>query len=251
MLSGAQQWTEISERIEQESVAWKNCAITKDREAHQTTSAVMEACMAIGTDFSMMIPAIHTYVARNDNLHNFINNLIVDGNFPEIANTIYNDFAELGIIMPVEMCEEEQFMQAVLLELRDSWFDIEEGEDYEIQPFTWIPTQALIAEWKALKSAAGKKVTGQAVQAQAIANGAKKRLDALSDEDKLIRQLSIHHLQTYYPRPDQSTRGKHLGSYLLPHPQEREPGKRFNKPKRALVRRHRQPRLLPKKKYPK
>lgn len=104
MHSGAQQWTKISERIEQESDAWKNCAFTKDREAHPTTSAVMEACMAIGTDFSRMIQAIHTYAARNDNLQNPINNLIADGNFPEIANTIYNDLAEIGNIMPVEMC---------------------------------------------------------------------------------------------------------------------------------------------------
>lgn len=43
MISGAEQWTKISERIKQESSAWKNCAVTKDREAHPTTSAVMEA----------------------------------------------------------------------------------------------------------------------------------------------------------------------------------------------------------------
>lgn len=49
-------------------------------------------------------------------------------------------------------------------------------------PLTWIPTQALITDWKALRNAAVKKQAGQAVQAQAIANGAKTRLDALSDE---------------------------------------------------------------------
>lgn len=43
MLSGAQQWTKISKQIQQESVAWKNSAITKDKEAHPTTSEVMEA----------------------------------------------------------------------------------------------------------------------------------------------------------------------------------------------------------------
>lgn len=140
ILSGAQQWTKISERTEQESDAWKNCAVTKDREAHPTTSTVMEASMAIGTDFSRMIQAIHTHATRNDNLHNPINNLIADGNFPEIANTIYNVLAELGNIMPVEMCEEEQFTRAVLPELRDLWFEIEEGGvyegDYETKPFT-------------------------------------------------------------------------------------------------------------------
>ena len=77
----------------------------------------MEACMVIGTDLSLMIQVIHTYAVRNDNLHNPINNLIVDGNFPETVNTLYNDLAELGNIMPVEMCEAEQFMRAVLLEL--------------------------------------------------------------------------------------------------------------------------------------
>lgn len=43
MLSGAQQWTKISKQIQQESVAWKNSAITKDKEAHPTTPEVMEA----------------------------------------------------------------------------------------------------------------------------------------------------------------------------------------------------------------
>lgn len=149
MLSGAQQWTKISERIQIEGDKWTKCAKTKDREAHPITSAVMEACMAIGTDFPRMIQAIHTYAARNDNLHNAINNLIAVENFPEIANTIYADLAELGHIMPVEMFEEEQVMWAVLLELRDAWFKIEEGDDYETMPFTWIPTQALITDWKA------------------------------------------------------------------------------------------------------
>lgn len=92
----------------------------KNMEAHPTTSAVMEACMAIGINFSRVIQAIHTYAARNYNPHNPINNLIAAGNFPEIANTIYNDLAELGNIMPAEMCQEEQFMRAVLLELRDA-----------------------------------------------------------------------------------------------------------------------------------
>lgn len=145
MLSGTQQWTKISKRIDQESVAWKNCAVTKDREAHPTTSAIMEACMAIGTELSTMIQAIHTYAARNNNVHSPIDNLIAEENFPESAKTIYNDVAELGNIMPVEMYEEEQLMRAVLLELKDSWFEIEEGEDYEIKAFSWIPKQALIS----------------------------------------------------------------------------------------------------------
>ena len=211
MLSGAQQWTMISERINQESDAWKNCAVTKDRKFHPTTSAVMETCMAIGTDFPKMIRAIHTYAARNDNLHNPINNLIAEGNFPEIANTIYDDLAELGNIMSVEMCEEEQFMRAVLLELRDAWFKIREGGEYERMPFTWIPKQALIAEWEAVQDAAVTKVANQAVQAQAIANGAKKRLDALNDEDHLIRQLSIGTPPNTLPAPGPINKRKASG----------------------------------------
>ena len=180
-LSGAQQWTKISERIKFEAIAWENCAITQDTAAHPTTSAVMEACMAIGTDFPNMLQAIHTYAARNDNLHNPLNNLIAEGNFPQIATTLFTDLAELGNIMPVDMGDEEQFMRAVLLELRDSWFKIREGGQYEIMPFTWLPKQALIAEWEATQTATHKKVAGQAVQAQEIANGAKKRLDALTN----------------------------------------------------------------------
>lgn len=76
--------------------------------------------MAIGTNFPNMIKAIHTYTARNDNLYNSINQLIADGNFPKIANTLCDDLAELRNIMLLDLCEEEQFMQVVLLELRDS-----------------------------------------------------------------------------------------------------------------------------------
>ena len=97
----------------------------------------MEACMAIGTDFPKMLQAIHTYAARNDNLHNPINNLIAEGNFPQNATTLCDDLAELGNIMPVDMGDEKKFMRAVLLELRDSWFEILEG-DY----FTWLPKKS-------------------------------------------------------------------------------------------------------------
>ena len=147
--------------------------------------------MAIGTDFPNMLQAIHTYAARNDNLHNPINNLIAEGNFPQIATTLCNDLAELENIMPVDMGDEEQFMRAVLLELRDSWFEIP----------TWLPKKALIAEWEATRTAAHKKVAGQAVQAQAIANGAKKRLDALNDEDQLVSQLSVGTPSDTLPAP--------------------------------------------------
>lgn len=63
MLSGGKQWTVISEQIQQEIAAWKNCGITKDRKYHPTTSAIMDTCMAIGTDFPRMIRAIHRHAA--------------------------------------------------------------------------------------------------------------------------------------------------------------------------------------------
>lgn len=53
--------------------------------------------------------------------------------------------------------------------------------------FTWLPKQALIAVWETRQIAAEKKVAGQAVQALAIANGAKKRLNTLNDMGQLIR----------------------------------------------------------------
>lgn len=201
MLSGAKQWTRIRERIIDESAAWKNRGIKKDRKFHPITSAIMETCMVIGTDFPRMIRAIHTYATRNDNLHSPINNFVTRGNFPEIANTIHGDLAELGNIMSIEMCEEEQFMRAILLELRDAWFKIREGGEYEIMPFTWILKQALIAEWKAIQDAAVRKKANQAAQSQAIANGTKKRLDALNDKDHLIRQLSIETPPNRLPAP--------------------------------------------------
>ena len=150
----------------------------------------MEACMAIGTDFPKMLQAIHTYAVRNDNLHNPIYNLIAEGNFPQNATTLCDDLAELGNIMPVDMGDEKQFMRAVLLELKDSWFEILEAQK-----------KALIAGWEATQTAAHKKVVGQAVQAQAIANEAENRLDALNDDDQLVRQLSIGTPSDTIPAP--------------------------------------------------
>lgn len=94
-------------------------------------------------------------------------------------------------------------MREVLLELRDAWFTIEEGGQYEIMHFTWLPKKALIAEWEGTQNAAKKKVADQAVQAQsqAIANGSKKRLGALNDEDQLIRQLSVGTPPNKLPAP--------------------------------------------------
>lgn len=70
---------------------------------------------------------------------------------------------------------------------RDEWLKIWEGEEYEVLVFTWLPKQALIAVWETRQIAAEKKVVGQAVQARAIANGAKKRLNTSNDMDQLIR----------------------------------------------------------------
>lgn len=117
-------------------------------------------------------------------------------------------------------------MRAVLLELRYSWFEIEEGGeyegDYETKPFTWIPKQALISEWKELRNAAVKKVAGQAVQAQAIAHGAKKRLDALSDEDMLIKQLSIGTPPNTLPLPGPIINKRKASRDLSPTPSARK-----------------------------
>lgn len=95
-----------------------------------------------------MIQAIDSYAARNNDLHNPINNLIADGNFPKIASTICEGWAELGNIVPADMCEEGQFMRAVPLEFRHGWLKM---------PFTWFPKPTLVAEWDAMKNAADKK----------------------------------------------------------------------------------------------
>ena len=142
-LSGAQERTQISELIHDEADVWEKRGVTKDKEKHPNTSAVMGGCMAIGKDFPNMIQAIHIYAARNDIPQNPINHLNADGNFPKIANFVYDDLTELENIMPVDLCEEDQFMRAVLLKLRDLWFKIRKGGEYEIKPFIWLPKQTM------------------------------------------------------------------------------------------------------------
>lgn len=82
-------------------------------------------------------------------------------------------------------------------------------------PFTWILKQALIAEWKAIQDAAVTKMANQAVQAQAIVNGAKKRLDAPNDNDHLIKQLSIGTPPNTLPAPGPINKKKTSGQLSL------------------------------------
>lgn len=78
-----------------------------------------------------------------------------------------------------------------------------------------------ITDWKALRNAAVKKQAGQAVQAQAIANGAKTRLDALSDEYQSIREVSIATPPNTLPSPGPINRRKASGE-LSSTPSARE-----------------------------
>lgn len=50
----------IREQIRDEADRWQNRAIILNRGAHLTTSVIMEASMAIGTDFPNIIKVIHT-----------------------------------------------------------------------------------------------------------------------------------------------------------------------------------------------
>lgn len=46
-----------------------------------------------GPDFHIMIQAIHIHAARNSSFHNRINNLIAEGNFPEILGRAWKHHA--------------------------------------------------------------------------------------------------------------------------------------------------------------
>lgn len=64
------------------------------------------------------------------------NNLLADLNVPEIAYITCHGLVELINIVPIEMCKEVQSIWAVFLELRDAWFEIKEGGEYTIKPFS-------------------------------------------------------------------------------------------------------------------
>ena len=87
----------------------------------------------------------------------------------------------------MESRDEEMYMQATLLELRDKWFDF--LDDEHDNPRAWAPSQALRQENQDSKSNFGKE-DARAKYQEDVARGAANRLQVLNDDEQLVRQLS-------------------------------------------------------------
>lgn len=115
----------------------------------ETSSAVWKACHATGMDYDQTVWAIHTYGARNTAVHSNLHDLVVEGNYFDIAMTLYKDLNDLKSTMPIDLLDHEMYMRATLVELRDKWFHIDEDETNK--PFSWVPTRACQEEHRDCK----------------------------------------------------------------------------------------------------
>ncbi|KAI9769013.1 MAG: hypothetical protein M1839_003843 [Geoglossum umbratile] len=196
LLSGAKQWSDISDAIQGEAEWWKKYGSSKGTEEVQHIYAVYLGCMDIGIDYNRMIQTIHTYGARNTAFHSLIPKLIAEGQFGKVADILYNDLQELSSIMPPDLEEEEDFMRATLLELRDKWFKRDYNPD---APFGWTPTDELVAYWKDLSESPKKSEESRLKHAINVEQGVLRRLKEVEEEDTVIQQVRSKFDETSLP----------------------------------------------------
>ena len=186
-ISGLYQWSEISQKIKDESTWWQAHGSTKGVNNIETTYAIFTGCCTIGIDFDQTIRAIHTYGARNSMVHNLIDTMVISGNFPGVAKTIHRDLNDLASLMPIDMIGEEEFMRATLEELRDTWFDASLDLD---NPLVWTATPALKQEYVTNKSQSTSiKLKARDTHEEGVARGAARRIEKLETEAQLVSQL--------------------------------------------------------------
>lgn len=204
MLTEEYKWAEISERIREEEAHWKKYGSSKGLDEIETTYAVRIGCIATGTDFDQTVWAIHTYGARNTAVHSDLNDLVAEGKYSDIATTLYQDLHDLPSAMPIDLLDDEMYMRATLIELRDKWFDIDDDETNK--PSSWFPTSALREEHRDCKKS--EKDTARRKHEADVARGAALRLEKLDEEEQLVQQLSAGFQADTLPKPGPLPAGK-------------------------------------------
>lgn len=107
---------------------WDVCGSSLGTENVQTTYAIWQGCKATCMDSRRTLSATHIYGARNQAIHIELNELVMKGTYTDITHILYNDLQDLPGALPVDLIDQEENMQATIGELRDKWFDIDDGE---------------------------------------------------------------------------------------------------------------------------
>ncbi|MCJ1364964.1 hypothetical protein MMC16_004082 [Acarospora aff. strigata] len=202
-ISGLFQWSEISQRIKDEAEHWEAYGPSKDVERVKTTYAIYKGCQQIGMDSKQALLAIRTYGVRNEACHSPINKLVVEGRNTEIATTLADDERDLASAMPIELKDEEQNIQAIILELRDRWFTVDEVSgpvDGLAEPWTWLPKLQLLEEIKDNKTPE-KRQAARLESEEQVVKGAARRILKLDEEKELVDQLSTQLAADTIPSP--------------------------------------------------
>ncbi|MCJ1430742.1 hypothetical protein MMC27_000092 [Xylographa pallens] len=100
--------------------------------------------------------------------------------------------------MPLGMQAQEEAIRAVLLELRDEWFDIEPHQFSE--PATWFPNYKVRREVKASRNPATRE-QARVVHEERVARGAARRLAKLEEDTDFVDQLRTTLSPDVLPRP--------------------------------------------------
>ena len=106
--------------------------------------------IATGMDLDQTVSAIHTSGAQNVAIYNELYDFVVNGNFSNIADVLYNNLQDLSSNMPADLQGNEMYMQATLMELRNRSFRIDFYAMDRLQAWiaTHIFTTSTIQGWQ-------------------------------------------------------------------------------------------------------
>lgn len=144
LLSREHPWKILSEKLKEEQPIYKKYGLSKKIDKIQTTRFVRFACMTLGADFVQMKEAIFTCGDREHALCSNVGNLLEIGEYSKLAQMISEDLNDLSSIFPLELKHEETIIRAILLQLKERWFEIEQ-DDHPFYPpaSSWEPTKKL------------------------------------------------------------------------------------------------------------
>lgn len=169
----------------------------------KTTYAVYQGCQQTGLALEQALAAIRTYGDRNQACHSPINDLVAEGRLTDIATTIADDLRDLASTMPIELQDDEADFRAIILELRDEWFTIDNPSglaDGLAKPWMWQPKPQLVQRFKDSQTPEKKEVARRANEDQ-VAKGAARRLQRHNEEKELVEQLSTELEDNTVPTP--------------------------------------------------
>ncbi len=185
-ISDASKWTQVDNAIRAEWADWEKKG-TKAPDIGETKiiEAVWTACNLIGLDFEQMLVVIRTYAERNVLFDGRFADLLEKGKSGALAQAIHGDLEDLSKVTPTDMMVEEDYIRAIVVELRDRWFDVDFFETPD-QSGGWRSTLALKEDAVAVR---GAKEEGREMHEEVVAKAAAERLRELEEEETLTDQL--------------------------------------------------------------